>query len=68
MVVPKEKFGIIAKPSTRITITFAAINCSPKEFVSDCTTIIAIDRIICVSPDGMPRRIRLKQYFFFGRR
>ena len=32
-----EKFGIIAKPSTRMMITFAAITISPKLLVSDCT-------------------------------
>ena len=36
--VPKERAGICAKPSTRDTITFAAMTVYPKLFVKDCTT------------------------------
>ena len=66
MAVPKEKFGSIAKPSTRIIITLAAINISPKLFVRDCTVIIANDKIPCVKPEGRPRLTILPAYFLTG--
>ncbi|GFI57047.1 hypothetical protein IMSAG025_00478 [Muribaculaceae bacterium] len=61
--VPKEKLGIMANPSTLITITLAAINISPKLFVKDCTIIIAIENIAWVRPEGNPRRIVVIAYF-----
>ena len=54
--VPKVKFGIIAKPSTRMTTVETAIIVVPKLFVRDCTTIIAMEKIACVRPLGRPRR------------
>ena len=64
--VPKEKFGIMAKPSTRMIITFAAMNISPKLLVRDCTIIIAMEKIACVNPEGSPRRIMSAECFFSG--
>ncbi len=66
MAVPKEKFGIMANPSTRMTITLAAINISPKLLVKDCTIIIAMEKIACVTPEGSPRRIVSMVCLFVG--
>ena len=45
MALPKVKLGIMAKPSTRITTVFTAIIIAPKLFVSDCTTMAAMEKI-----------------------
>ena len=67
MAVPKVKFGIMAKPSTRITITLQAITISPKLLVSDCTTIMAEEKIACVIPEGRPMRMMLRMGTIRGR-
>ena len=66
MAVPKEKFGIMAKPSTRMIITLAAINISPKLFVKDCTTIIAMEKMACVKPEGSPSLMISKECLLSG--
>ena len=38
MALPKEKLGIITKPSMRITMVLQATKAAPKEFVRDWTT------------------------------
>ena len=60
--VPREKAGIITKPSMRMTMTFAAMNISPKLLVSDWTTIMDMEKIACVTPEGRPRRISVRKY------
>ena len=52
--VPKVKFGIMAKPSTRMTTVVHAMTAVPIELVSDCTTIMASEKIACVMPEGRP--------------
>ena len=58
--VPKEKLGIMAKPSTRMMITLAAMSISPKLLVSDWTMIMAREKMAWVRPDGSPRRMILR--------
>ena len=45
-----------------MTITFAAMNCAPKLFVRDCTMIIDIEMIACVTPEGRPSLISEEEY------
>ena len=52
--VPKVKFGIMAKPSTRITTVETAMIVVPKLFVRDCTTSMASENTACVRPLGRP--------------
>ena len=66
--VPKEKFGIMAKPSTLMIITLAAMIISPKLLVRDCTTTMAREKMACVSPEGSPSRITVKIFFLSGLR
>ena len=42
---PKVKLGIIAKPSTRMTIMLAVMTDVSKVLVRDCTTIAASEKI-----------------------
>ena len=58
MALPKENAGSITKPSTRMTMTLAAMYCSPKLLVRDWTTIRDMEKIAWVTPEGRPRRIR----------
>ena len=68
MALPKEKAGSMTKPSTRITMTLAAMNCSPKLLVSDCTTIMDMEKIAWVTPDGRPSRMSRPIFAGSGRR
>ncbi len=54
MAVPKVKFGIMAKPSTRITTVLAAITAVPKELVRDWIIIMAKEKMAWVRPLGRP--------------
>ena len=65
---PNVKFGIMAKPSTRMTITLHAMTASPKLFVSDCTTSMAMEKIACVTPEGTPRWMIFPTYSRCGLR
>ena len=65
MAVPKEKFGIIAKPSTRMMMTLAAMTISPKLFVRDCTITMAMEKMAWVMPEGSPSRMISNVYFFY---
>ena len=47
---------------------FTAMISLPKLFVSDCTTIIAREKIACVMPLGRPKRINCIRRDFFGQR
>ena len=64
MAVPKEKFGIMAKPSTRMMMTLAAMNISPKLLVRDCTTIMAMEKMAWVMPEGSPNWITFRACCF----
>ena len=63
---PKEKLGIMAKPSTLMIMTFAAMIISPKLLVRDCTITMAKEKIACVSPDGRPSRSTVMMFSLSG--
>ena len=58
----------MAKPSTRMMMTLAAMTISPKLLVSDCTTIMAMEKMAWVTPEGRPRRTMLPANCRFGSR
>ena len=66
--VPKVKFGIMAKPSTRITTVETAMIVVPKLFVRDCTTSMASENTACVRPLGRPKRMSWNKSAFVGHR
>ena len=51
---PKVKLGIMAKPSTRMTATLAAMTDVPMELVRLWTIIAEREKIACVMPAGTP--------------
>ena len=56
MALPKEKLGIMTKPSTRMTMVLQATKTAPKELVRDWTT--RAEQLITAwdSPEGRPSR------------
>ena len=57
--VPKVKFGIMAKPSTRITATLAAMTEVPMELVRFWTMMAEREKMACVMPAGTPKEHKL---------